>query len=385
MKSNLSVIIPLYNQEKYIKQCVESVINQKNINVSIIIVNDGSTDNSLNICEKIAAVNNNVRIITQSNQGLAGARKTGIEVAETKYITFLDADDFVTSEAYSEAENFMQRDVDEIFYEISRYYSNERIKREYHVIDSGFYDKNRIEKEIYPRLIWDFNRNTPGIECSQCVRVVKKNLLIEAYENLHGKSFYYGEDIAITYPLMTRIKTLAVVSESYYMHRQRENNGVPPYIASKGYFEEIFNLYRYLRISMNKNVIYDFNKQIDYMYMYSIELKKWAYGDYKYDRNILFPFNKLPEGRKVILYGAGIVGNSYYNQLNKLSYCKSILWVDKNADNIENPMVRPISELECKEAHEFENVVIALESRVVVEEVKKFLVSKGYDIEKIIF
>lgn len=382
--SKLSVIVPLYNQEKYIEQCIKSIQNQKIEGLNIIVVDDGATDNSGRICDALAEKDSRISVIHQENKGLAGARYAGIKFSNSEYVTFVDADDFILPNAFDEAMEFINKDYDQIFYEISRYYENGEAKREYHVIEEGIYDRERITNEIYPKLIWDFERNTPGIECSQCVRIVKKDLLLDMYKELEGKSFYYGEDIVITYPLIKRINKLAVISKSYYMHRQRENNAAPDYIISEGYFDEIANMYSYLRNAMKKGEEYDFTKQIDYMYMYSVCLKKWGYDDYEYSRDFLFPFNKVPLGRKVILYGAGLVGKTYYEQLTRLSYCSELLWVDLNAERINNIHVKSVEELDKEEYKLFDNVVIALENKNIVKQVNAFLQTKGYRPEIIV-
>ena len=88
----VSVIIPVFNVEKYINECVDSVINQTLTDIEIICVNDGSTDNSLNLLKQIP--DPRIKIISQENKGLAAARNEGMKHAKGEYITFLDADDF---------------------------------------------------------------------------------------------------------------------------------------------------------------------------------------------------------------------------------------------------------------------------------------------------
>ena len=99
MDSLVSVIIPIYNAERFIKACVESVMSQTFTNIEIILVNDGSTDNSLLICEELAKSANNIFVINQKNSGVSFARNVGIKHAKGKYITFLDADDKLTENA----------------------------------------------------------------------------------------------------------------------------------------------------------------------------------------------------------------------------------------------------------------------------------------------
>lgn len=92
----ISVIIPVYNVKKYLKRCLDSVINQTYKNIEIILVNDGSTDNSLKICEDYQKKDKRIIIINQKNSGLSAARNKGLDIAKGKYICFIDSDDYVT-------------------------------------------------------------------------------------------------------------------------------------------------------------------------------------------------------------------------------------------------------------------------------------------------
>lgn len=90
-----SIIIPIYNAHDFLKASIESIVNQTYTNYELILVNDGSTDNSLDICNKYSITYNNVIIINQTNQGVSAARNSGLEIAKGKYILFIDSDDFL--------------------------------------------------------------------------------------------------------------------------------------------------------------------------------------------------------------------------------------------------------------------------------------------------
>src|SRR3989339_192818 len=93
----VSVIVPVYNAEKFLKRSIESVINQSYNNLELILVNDGSNDKSEVICEQYALLDRRIKVITQKNKGPAAARNTGVSNASGECIFFLDADDFIAT------------------------------------------------------------------------------------------------------------------------------------------------------------------------------------------------------------------------------------------------------------------------------------------------
>lgn len=99
----ISIIVPIYNTEKYLEKCIQSILNQKYKNFELILINDGSTDNSLEICKKYAINNKKIKIIDKHNEGIAKTRNIGINLAEGDYISFVDSDDYIEEDIYIRA------------------------------------------------------------------------------------------------------------------------------------------------------------------------------------------------------------------------------------------------------------------------------------------
>lgn len=97
MSKKVSVIVPVYNIENYIEGCIKSLISQTYNDIEIILVDDGSTDNSLNVCEQFAGIDNRIKIVNKANGGLSSARNAGIDVATGDYIIFVDGDDYIAA------------------------------------------------------------------------------------------------------------------------------------------------------------------------------------------------------------------------------------------------------------------------------------------------
>lgn len=111
-KEKISVIVPVYNVEKYLDECLSSIVNQTYKNLEIICINDGSTDNSLKILERYQDKDKRITIINQENHGVSYARNVGINLAKGSYISFVDPDDIIALNTYETAINKMEHDVD---------------------------------------------------------------------------------------------------------------------------------------------------------------------------------------------------------------------------------------------------------------------------------
>lgn len=110
----ISVIVPVYNTEKYIKKCLESIINQTMQDIEIIVVDDGSTDNSAEAIDEVIRSNENITIkyYKKENGGLSDARNYGLKFATGKYISFVDSDDFIDKDLYKNLEKYIDEDIE---------------------------------------------------------------------------------------------------------------------------------------------------------------------------------------------------------------------------------------------------------------------------------
>ena len=153
----VSLIIPVYNVEKYIRQCLESAINQTLKDIEIIVVNDGTKDNSMKIVEEYIS-DKRIKIINKENGGLSSARNTGILVAQGKYICFIDSDDFIEKsmieELYNiiEEKNFDVADSDIFLYDNKTHEIKERKNKEYLKIEKGLFLWGKYNVEVWNKI-----------------------------------------------------------------------------------------------------------------------------------------------------------------------------------------------------------------------------------------
>ena len=136
MNELVSVIVPIYNSEKFLKKCIESILSQTYENLEIILINDGSTDRSADISEYYAGMDDRIRYIFQENKGQSISRNTGIEMSNGRYIYFMDSDDYIDKGYLEYAINYMRNNKADLF--ISNYY---------HELESGEAWKERDFQE----------------------------------------------------------------------------------------------------------------------------------------------------------------------------------------------------------------------------------------------
>ena len=149
IKLKFSIILPIYNVEKYLPKCVESILSQTFTDYEIILVDDGSTDNSPAICDKFAKEHSNIKVIHKVNGGQSEARNLGADTANGEYIIFIDSDDFIIKNDFLEKINKKtQNNADLIFYKYQKYFDDTRTFE-----NCRFDYKDAMEKSTYSQKI----------------------------------------------------------------------------------------------------------------------------------------------------------------------------------------------------------------------------------------
>ena len=127
MDSLISVIVPIYNVEKYLQKCVDSIINQTYKNLEIILVDDGSPDNCPKMCDDYAEKDSRIKVVHKENGGLSDARNVGMEVATGEYVSFIDSDDYISLDFYETLlETIVDNDSDVVECGVVKFYENEK-------------------------------------------------------------------------------------------------------------------------------------------------------------------------------------------------------------------------------------------------------------------
>ena len=207
----VSIIVPVYNTSKYLRRCIDSIIVQSLEEIEIILVDDGSTDGSYNICEEYANNDSRIAVIHKENGGLSSARNAGIKIANGEYIGFIDSDDTVDKNMYLHMYRAaMEHQGDVVCCGRYDYYDDLRKK--------GLApQKNEVispEDCVGRILIWD------GMDSSACDKLFHKRLF-ECYNFPDGK---LSEDVAVMYKIILAGTRIVLISERLYCYHHRNNS-----------------------------------------------------------------------------------------------------------------------------------------------------------------
>ena len=220
-----SIIVPIYNVEKYLGECIESLINQTYTNFEVILVDDGSLDNSPKICDEYAKKDNRIRVIHKENGGVTCARKVGANNAIGDYIVCVDADDWVEDTYLEEFVKAIEIDNSEVI--CCEYCTDNGETKIYKPMSfrDGLYKREDIKKEIFPILIEDVDcRYFPN---SVAVKAVKREFFVK-YQNLVDEGIRIGEDAAVIKPCIYEANSLYIIKKPLYYYRYN------PSSATKG-------------------------------------------------------------------------------------------------------------------------------------------------------
>lgn len=263
----ISVIVPAYNVESYLKQCLDSIVGQAFSNLEIILVNDGSTDGSGRICDEFAVKDSRIKVIHQENAGASSARNSGIEVATGDYLTFVDSDDWLDTEMYRKMTEAAKssRSADVIMCDFLNV-KPDKIEKISADLRKGYYEKQDIIKEIYPKLIMIENFGRVPI-ASACICLFKNSLFKENSIRFDKKLKYSEDNLFMTEIILKADSFLYLKDEYFYHYRQYDTS------RSKKYNDKWWSNFLYLSQNLEKLVFgnpdFDFSRQIKLQLIHS--------------------------------------------------------------------------------------------------------------------
>lgn len=363
----VSVIVPVYNGERYLDDCIKSIIKQSYYNLELIIINDGSTDRSLFISEKYQMLDDRIRIINIENKGLVNARKLGILNAKGEYVTFIDSDDWVEHNMIEEMVR-MQKDFNSdvvITACIKNDKQNEFIIK--NNIEQGFYQGEELKKEVYTRMLYYDGFYRFGVLQYVWSKLYRKDSVREIIDLLDNR-ISNGEDVSFVYPLLLKVNSVYISNECFYHYRINQESMTNKQQQHDHYFNNLSILYLNLYESFVKTNYYEImicQLNMYFCYMTWLGTKKLSL-EILNKPSYIFPFEEIEKDTKIVIYGAGEVGKAYYSQLKNINFPVEILWVDRNYANLKQNCVEDPNSITDYIA---DKIIIAIENERIAKDV----------------
>lgn len=248
----VSIIIPIYNTEKRLYACLDSIIAQSFSDYEAILVDDGSTDGSRRICEEYAAKDSRFVVVHKDNEGLASARITGFEHSKGDYITFIDSDDIVNSLYLKKLYNtIIEKDADITCCQVIRVYDNNKVKEKHSIF--GTFDKIGIRNFLSQNYLHDKRNNKTGMPLYMWGKLYKKEFLGDGLRA--GLGLKLGEDQISLFYMLLRINRISIIQDYLYEYIFHEGQITAKYKSD--FWDNKLEVFRRYQKLDNENLLVD--------------------------------------------------------------------------------------------------------------------------------
>ncbi len=373
-KLTLSVIIPMYNAELYIDKCISSVVHQTWTDMEIIIIDDGSVDESLQICRNWAKKDKRIVLLHKKNEGLVETRKIGVAMATGQYLTFIDADDWIDSNAYEIAMSKLRMTSDDIllFGLVEEY--GEHCKKQTNLVTEGRYIKEDIVQKIYPNILSNDAFFHFGILPNLVCKIFRREIINSAQKEVDS-TVQIGEDLDASIKAIFKADSIMITNFAPYHYRKHQDSMMvksSDLCGIKALFNDLENTFR---LSSHWDVLF---QQLEKYELFLMCLKQ-----FEYIWNKSFLKQKIMN-KKIAIYGAGGFGQEVHRTISKDGSCRITVWVDKNYEYYQKKGMR-IMDVHELYYSEFDILFIAILDTSICENIKESLVNSGIEQSKIVY
>lgn len=377
METLISVIVPIYRVERYLDKCIQSIMNQTYKNLEIILVDDGSDDNSGEICDKYVLLDERIKVIHKKNGGQDSARKAGMRIAQGEYIGYVDGDDWLEPEMYevllADAQNYNADVVESGI--IDNYEEEEKIRCPY--LPEGIYRGEDFEKKVIPVFMYTGHFFQAGITPYLVTKLFRKSI-VERYQLWDDEIQIVLDDNIVTYSAIANASSLYIEHKCFY-HYKLNNSSTKHSVNRQRDRYLMYTVEGYKkRIQIkNESII----RQIEYNSMYHLLSRLPQVFDDMESEICLIPYGGIPKQSKVILYGAGSVGIHMWHYLKTIKELQIVYWVDRNYKNIEDSY--PVKNPREIVGQEYDYIIISVMRDSAVESICNDLNELGAEQQRI--
>lgn len=258
----ISLIIPVYNAEAYLRDCLESAIRQSYHNYEVLVVDDGSTDRSYEICKEYRDRCSFLRILHRGeNRGLVYTWQEGVRAASGDYIAFMDSDDWVDSQYLEQLASGISEGAQIVCCNYNKVFPD-RVFLVTERVAPGAYSEEQLHTQVFPKLLNNGSYLSRGISPHRVGKLFCKHLLLDNLQYTDGR-ISYGEDLNVFFAAILDCRKLMILDDRKGLYYYRQNDASIIYTYKKRMFEQIALLRNKLLEIMEKKGNYDFTDQIN--------------------------------------------------------------------------------------------------------------------------
>lgn len=331
----VSIVVPVYNGEKYLEECILSILNQTYQNLELILVNDGSTDCSEKICSKYAALDSRVHVVSQSNQGGATARKHGTELAQGTYVGYADQDDYIEPDLYQQ----LMDCCDGFDLVVEQWIREDGLhtRRAFDKLALGAYTTAEDMEFLLDHMI---NLSLPGgtvnirsgLAGFMWNKLFRTKLANQIFQETNTAMFP-SDDLEFTFRYLLKCRSVLLTDICGYHYRIHQDSNWHSVESGCAHLRNACDFYESLLPAFQghprrEKLLPQLEQKMAFLLMRAPIKMGFGPGAQLQLKTPIFPFINLLNHQRIALYGAGTLGQSYCRQIEKLGQCEVTAWVD---------------------------------------------------------
>lgn len=373
MNELISIIVPIYNGEYYLDDCLDSLKVQDYSDIEIIMVDDGSTDNTADICRRYTLEDQRYHYIYQENGGQNAARKTGVEQALGSWVLFVDSDDFVASDFCGSLMKIQHQTGADMVMGQQQWYQDGKYGRISPGPSGVLSGLDALEMYIQPRFF------SFGMVAGVFPILYRKQAILDAFDSV-DRRIHFSEDCGCTIFCLLHARNVAFLKKEVYFYRQTSESFCHTHSKSNAFDQKLLKsfLLKVIRTVNDPDKERFLITKINWLIIRDLLLGGYEYFD---DFPGLYPFKEIPSCKKIVIYGAGVFGEEIHDKFPRNLVLTG--WVDRQYAYYQS-QGKPVSSVEKLSLMDFDYVVIAITNPDTVDRIVQDLLDENIPADKIL-
>ncbi len=373
MMSNykLSIVVPIYNKEEYLAECLDSILGQTMSDIEVVCINDGSTDGSGKILDEYARKDSRIKVRHKNNEGVVQARKDGVAMATSPIIGFVDSDDWVEPDMFKTLYKYMMEN--ELDIVSSGLYKGNNIFSDNY--EPGIYSTEEQLQELFSNLLMTGNEMKYNIRAYAVTKLFRRELLLCTIRDIDNR-IHFREDDCVVYSYLVKCRRIGVIKEAFYHYRYVEGSTV--HSVDEFFLGRINLVYLFLKNQFvdspyAKDLVPQLQSYIAKTVVMGTNFWMGFGAEAAMDADL--SYQRIKDDETIVIYGAGDYGKRMLELLK--SKKEVVAFVDKKANEPVDGI--PVLRLEGLKHIKYDKIVIAVQSKKTINAIRIELMNMGID------